>query len=171
MVCVDESGIATGTRLAYGYAPRGERCEEHAPYRAGRRTSLLGWTGLSGSHVVPRVGSVDADAFEEFVRDHLAPSLSGGEIVVWDNHQIHKRASVRQMIEDRGATLVWQPRYSPETNTCEWMWAKVKRQIKRARADTAPALRAALELAMASVSAADTEGWLRGCGYHLTPNA
>ena len=76
-MCVDESGIVAGGRVSYGYAPRGQRCEEHAPYRKGRRTSLIGWVGLGHGGVVAVEGSVDGDVFERFVRDHLAPKLRG----------------------------------------------------------------------------------------------
>ena len=96
IVCVDESGIVAGGRLAYGYAPRGKRCAttdgggEHAPYRRGRRTNLLGWLGLGRGGVVAYDGRVDGAFFERFVREHLAPSLLRGDIVVWDNHSIHR---------------------------------------------------------------------------------
>ena len=125
VVCVDESGIVAGGRVAYGYAPRGQRCATtdgggaHAPYRRGRRTSLLGWVGLGRGGVVAVEGSVNCDLFERFVRDHLAPKLQEGDIVVWGNHSVHKRPKLRALIEARGAALVWQPRYSPEFNAVE----------------------------------------------------
>src|SRR5690606_3403616 len=93
VVCVDESGVLAGMRTAYGYAPMGERCVEHAPYRKGRRTSLIGWVRGSGAgepggcgKVVGVEGSVDGALFAVFVRDHLAPYLRPGDVVVWDNH-------------------------------------------------------------------------------------
>lgn len=171
MICVDESGIVAGARLAYGYAPRGERCEEHAPYRRGRRTSLLGWIGLGRGKVVAVEGSVGGDLFEQFVREHLAPHLHEGDLVVWDNHSIHKRPVLREMIEARGATLVPQPRYSPEFNTSEPMWSKVKHAVKRACADTQGALLDALDAAVGELTWDDSAGWLRHCGYRLNPTA
>jgi transposase len=157
--------------VAYGYAPRGERCEEHAPYRKGRRTSLLGWIGLGRGGVVVVEGSVDGDVFERFVRDHLAPKLSEGDVVVWDNHSVHKRPELRRLIESRGAELVWQPRYSPEFNASEEMWSKVKHLVRRARADTGSALAEALGAAVGTLTWGDSVGWLRHSGYRLTPTA
>lgn len=170
-MCVDESGIVAGGRVAYGYAPRGERCEEHAPYRRGRRTSLLGWVGLGRGGVVAVEGSVGADLFERFVRDHLAPRLRKGDLVVWDNHSVHKRPALREMIRARGADLVWQPRYSPEFNASEEMWSKVKHLVRRARADTASALTAALSAAVGALTWEDSAGWLRHAGYQVSPTA
>jgi transposase len=178
VVCVDESGVLAGMRAAYGYAPRGERCVEHAPYRKGRRTSLIGWVrvGEAGGprkcgKVVSVEGAVDGALFAAFVRGHLAPSLSPGDVVVWDNHAIHKGAEVRRLIEARGATLKPQPRYSPEVNAAEPLWSKVKGGVRRARADTAEALEAALRGAVESVTASDVAGWVRHCGYKLNSPA
>ena len=168
MVCVDESGIVAGSRVAYGYATRGERCEEHAPYRKGRRTSLLGWVGLGRGGVVAVEGG---DVFERFVRDHLAPRLERGVIVVWDNHSVHKRPELRALIEARGAGLVWQPRYSPEFNAVEELWSKVKHLVRRSRADTAAALTEALRSAVDALTHEDSLGWLRHAGYRISPAA
>ena len=113
VVCVDESGIVAGGRVGYGYAPRGERCEEHAPYRRGRRTNLVGWLGLGRGGVVAVQGHVDGAFFERFVREHLGPSLTPGDVVVWDNHSIHRSAELRRLIEARGAQLAPQPALQP----------------------------------------------------------
>ena len=184
VVCVDESGVLAGMRAAYGYAPRGERCVEHAPYRKGRRTSLIGWVraaqrvepGEPGGHekcgkVVGVEGSVDGALFTAFVRDHLAPYLRSGDVVVWDNHAIHKGEEVRCLIEAQGASLHPQPRYSPEVNGAEPLWSKVKGTVRRARADTPEALDAALRSAVSSVTASDVAGWMRHCGYRITSPA
>jgi transposase len=168
---VDESGVVAGGRVAYGYAPRGERCVEHAPYRKGRRRSLIGWVGLDRGGVAAVEGSVDGDVFERFVRDHLCPRLREGDLVVWDNHSVHTRPTLRGMIQARGADLVWQPRYSPEFNACEEMWSKVKHLVRRARADTETALTEALRMAVEALAWDDAEGWLRHAGYRVASTA
>ena len=171
VVCVDESGIVAGGRVGYGYAPRGERCEEHAPYRRGRRTNLVGWLGLGRGGVVAVQGHVDGAFFERFVREHLGPSLTPGDVVVWDNHSIHRSAELRRLIEARGAQLAPQPRYSPEFNACEEMWSKVKHEVRRARADTQSALESALSASVTGLRWEDSAGWLRHAGYVLSSSA
>ena len=170
-MCVDESGIVAGGRVRYGYAPRGERCEEHAPYRRGRRTNLIGWLGLGRGGVVAVGGRVDGALFARFVREHLAPSLAPGDVVVWDNHSIHRGAEPRRLIEARGARLAPQPRYSPEFNACEQMWSKVKHEVRRARADTGSALESALRSSVTGLRWEDSAGWLRHAGYRLSLEA
>lgn len=171
VVCVDESGIVAGGRVGYGYARRGERCEEHAPYRRGKRTNLLGWLGLGRGGVVAVQGRVDGAFFERFVREHLAPALVPGDIVVWDNHSIHRGTEVRRLIEAQGACLARQPRYSPEFNACEEMWSKVKHEVRRARADTQGSLESALSTSVTGLRWEDSAGWLRHAGYVLSSSA
>jgi transposase len=168
LIFVDESGIRQGMRTAYGYAPRGERCSEAAPFRVGRRLGLIGWIGLRGGSVVPLEGSVTAGVFERFVAHYLVPSLQAGDIVIWDNARVHSKEAVR-LVEQAGATVLAQPRYSPEVNAAEPLWSKVKGYVGRALADTAEALEAALGEAVATVRESDVRGWLQHCGYACQP--
>lgn len=170
LVFVDESGVVQGLRLAYGYAPLGEPCVEAAPYRKGRRTSLIGWISTTGGAVTAVEGTVGSVEFARFVVDDLAPSLRAGDVVVWDNHAIHKSTSVREAVEARGAVLLKQPRYSPDLNAIEMLWSKMKHLVRKARADTAQALDEALRSACAVVSEADLRGWINHV-LHVTTAA
>lgn len=166
LVFVDESGIVRGMRLAYGYAPRGARCIENAPFRVGKRRSLIGWMAANGGEIVHFEGSVTASVFEQFVRDHLVPSLEAGDIVLWDNARIHSPEAVR-LVEAAGARVLPLPRYSPEYNAIELMWSKLKHYVRKLRADTAEALKAALEAAAAYLRAADARAWIGGVNYFV----
>jgi len=165
---VDESGIERGMRTAYGYAPRHTRCREHAPFRVGRRTSVLGWVGLRGGHFAPMTGTVDGGVFARFVEYGLVPHLRPGDVVIWDNARIHGAEAVR-LVEATGARVVAQPRYSPDKNAIEPAWSKVKERVRRLRADTAEALDAALHAAVATLTSEDVRGWMRHCGYPTEP--
>lgn len=163
---VDESGVVQGMRLAYGYAPRGEPLVAQAPFRTGKRLSLLGWLAFDGSGaVVMHEGSVKRWHFRGFVRTHLLPSLKPGDIVLWDNARIHEAADLVEQIEARGAAVKPLPRYSPELNPIELLWSKLKHWIRKACADTAEALVKAVETATARVCASDAQGWFRHCGF------
>lgn len=163
---LDESGIVQGMRLAYGYAPRGERLIDHAPLRRGKRVSLIGWLGSDGSGCVAyQVGTIKRYQFRGFVLEHLLPVLKAGDIVLWDNARIHEAADVVEQIEARGASVKALPRYSPDYNPIEMLWSKLKHWIKKARADTSAALEEALESAVDRVVQSDAEGWFRHCGF------
>jgi len=59
-------------------------------------------------------GAANGVAFEIYVEQILAPSLTAGQIVVMDNLSIHKGAKVRSVIEARGCQLLFLPGYSPD---------------------------------------------------------
>ncbi|ARA92177.1 hypothetical protein AWN76_002635 [Rhodothermaceae bacterium RA] len=163
---VDESGVIQGMRLAYGYAPRGERLVCQAPLRQGKRVSLLGWLGFDGAGTVAmHTGTVRRWHFRGFIQQHLLPVLKPGDIVLWDNARIHEAPDLVEQIEARGACVRPLPRYSPEFNPIELLWSKLKHLIKKACADTAEALLEAVEYATEQVTAADAAGWFQHCGF------
>lgn len=160
LVFVDESGVVQGMRSPYGYAPRGQRCVEDAPYHKGQRLSLIGWMCSGCGNVVGVPGPVDRATFEWFVEQELAPCLEPGDVVVWDNHTIHNSEVARSAVLRRGALLLPQPLYSPDMNAIEMLWSKVKGLVRRCRSDTYEGLQAALSSACASVRSKDLSGWV-----------
>lgn len=169
LVFVDASGLVRGMRLTYGYAPRGDRCVENAPFRVGNRHSLIGWMTSDGGEIVHLEGNVAASVFERFVRVHLVPSLEMGGLVLWDNTRIHGRGAVR-LIEEAGARVWPLPRYSPEYNAIELMWSKLKHYVRRLRADTTEALMEALKRAAACLCVTNARAWIEHCGYRFLLN-
>ncbi len=164
LVFVDESGIEIGARAAYGFAPRGERCVEVAPFRVGKRVNLLGWMAARCGSVSAREGSVKAVHFEAFVSESLVPSLEPGDVVIWDNARIHSAAAVA-LVEAAGARVLPQPPYSPDLNAIEPLWSKVKGIVRQKLADAREALLVALDAAVSSVTPSDASGWIAHCGY------
>lgn len=63
------------------------------------------------------------------------PVLSNGDVVVMDNCGFHHgrfaEAELRRMLGDRGVTLLFQPPYSPEFNTCEFSFRVLKQYLRR----------------------------------------
>ncbi len=54
-------------------------------------------------------GSVDSDVFPAYVSQVPVPQLRPGQIVFRDNLSVHKRADIRQQIEDAGCSLSLLP--------------------------------------------------------------
>ena len=64
--------------------------------------------------------STDSRVFESYVESFLAPTLTKGqEVVVMDKLSAHRTERVRELIEARGAELVFLPSYSPDLNPIE----------------------------------------------------
>jgi transposase len=155
------------TRLR-GRAPVGRRLLAKIPFGHWKTTTLiaaLDSNGIRCSTVVD--GAVDGDVFEAFVEQVLAPRLVAGDVVVMDNLSSHKRLRTRQLIESKGATLLFLPPYSPDLNPIEMIFSKVKQSLRSLGCRTADALWAAMQSVLDRITASDAIGCFRHCGYTL----
>jgi transposase len=110
-------------------------------------------------------GATTAVVFEAYVEKVLAPSLKEGQIAVMDNLGAHRPKRVRELIEERGAKLLYLPSYSPDLNPIEEAFAKVKNLLRNAAARTKGALVEAIGVALSGVSAQDARGYFDHAGY------
>jgi transposase len=60
---------------------------------------------------------------------------------VIDNLPAHKAAGIREAIEAHGATLRYLPQYSPDLNSIEMPFSKLKASLRNAAERTIPRLR------------------------------
>jgi transposase len=85
--------------------------------------------------------------------------------VVMDNLGAHRPKRIRELIEARGAELVFVPSYSPDFNPIEQAFSKIKNILRKLGARTHEALLEAMEEALPKVTPADAAGWFGHCGY------
>ena len=74
---------------------------------------------------------------------------------------------IRELIEDRGARLVYLPSYSPDLNPIEQAFSKIKNILRKLGARTHQALLEALAEALCKVTPWDAAGWFDHCGYEV----
>ena len=82
-----------------------------------------------------------------------------------DNLSSHKGGRVRELIEERGCTLLYLPAYSPDLNPIEEAFAKIKALVRKAGARTSEALIEAMGRALEAVTAKDANGFFEHRGY------
>ena len=90
-----------------------------------------------------------------------------------DNASIHHNDRFRELIESRGAVLLYLSPYSPDYNPIERAWAQVKKWLARDRDVAARFPRDAMFRGMATVSAANMRGYFRAAlpeGMPLPPS-
>lgn len=141
LVFVDETGANTKMIRTHGRAPRGQRVRDKQPWGHWKTTTFtcgLRCDGLVAPWVLD--GAMNGEAFEVYVDQVLAPSLSEGDWVIMDNLSAHKGQSVRQLIEARGARLLFLPPYSPDLNPIELAFSKFKTLLRKAAQRTVPTL-------------------------------
>ena len=108
-------------------APRGLRAYGKVPRNRGKNLALIASMSLAGMGEAMCVkGAADAKAFEVYVDHFLAPTLQPGQVVVFDNLGAHRPQRIRELIEAKGAEVVFLPSYSPDLNPIEEALSKIK---------------------------------------------
>jgi transposase len=168
LVFVDESGMHTSMERLRSRAPKGERAYGKVPRNRGKNTTLIASMGLSGMGESMAVkGATDSEVFEVYEEHFLAPKLRDGQVVVLDGLGAHRSKRIRELIEARGAELVFLPSYSPDMNPIEEAFSKIKNTLRKVGARTHEALVEAMGGALSEVTPWDAAGWFDHCGYEV----
>jgi transposase len=131
-VFIDETWAKTNMTRRYGRAPRGSRLIAKLPH--GRWRTLTFLAALRCDRIAaPCVidGPINGTSFRAYVEQFLVPTLSAGDIVIMDNLGSHKGQAVRKLIRSAGAKLFFLPRYSPDLNPIEQVFAKLKTLLRK----------------------------------------
>jgi transposase len=110
-------------------------------------------------------GATDSEAFEAYVEHFLAPTLEKGQVVVLDGLGAHRPQRIRELIEARGADLVFLPSYSPDLNPIEEAFSKIKALVRKEGARLREVLVEVIGRALAAVTTEDAAGWFAHAGY------
>jgi transposase len=167
-VFLDESGVTTEMTRRYGWAARPERVSEAVP--AGHWRTLTVLAALTSAGVLASMSiesPTDGEVFLAFVEQVLAPRLEPGHVVILDNLGAHKVPGVRQLIEERGAQLLYLPPYSPGFNPIEQAWSKLKQRLRGVKARVLEQLEPAIADALSAITAHHARAFFRHCGYGI----
>jgi transposase len=110
-------------------------------------------------------GPIDGETFRTYVARMLVPSLRPGDIVIMDNLGSHKGKAVRDLIRSAGAKLFYLPKYSPDLNPIEQVFAKLKHLLRKAAARTVETVCAAIGEILGAFSAEECANYFRNSGY------
>ncbi len=162
LIYLDESGVSTQMTRRSARARRGQRVHEATPEGNWKILTILGAMSMEGMIATMTVeAATDAEIFLAYLDHVLCPRLRSGHVVVMDNLSSHKVAGVRERIEACGAELLYLPPYSPDLNPIEKAWAKLKGQLRSAKARTADALDIAIAELLPNIRPQDAQAWFR----------
>ena len=131
VVFIDETWAKTNMTRTYGRSELGTRLIERVPAGRWETTTFLGALRANGFMAPLTIdGPINGPLFLAWVEQHLAPTLSAGDLVIMDNLSSHKVAGVREAIEAAGAELRYLPPYSPDLNPIELAFAKLKKLLR-----------------------------------------
>ena len=168
LVFLDESGVTTEMTRRYGWAPRAQRVSEAVPAGHWRTLTVLAALTTAGVLASMTIESpTDGDVFLAFVEQVLGPRLQPGHVVILDNLAGPQGGGVRQLIESRGAQLLYLPPYSPDFNPIEQAWSKVKQLLRAVKARVLQQLEPAVAQALAAITARNAQAFFRHCGYGI----
>ena len=169
LVFIDETWTKTNMAPLRGWAPRGMRLAAKVPHGHWNTTTFL--AALRHDRIAAPwllEGPIDGESFQTYVEKVLAPTLRPGDIVVMDNLGSHKGKAVRQLIRAAGAKLIFLPKYSPDLNPIEQLFAKLKHLLRKAAPRTLDALCAAIEQLLRVFTPNECANYFRNAGYALT---
>ncbi len=95
----------------------------------------------------------------------LVPTLVPGDLFIIDNLPAHKVARVRDAIEPAGAILLYLPPYSPDLNSIEMLFAKLKALLRQAAERTIASLWAAIGRLLDDFPGDECSQYLADAGY------
>jgi transposase len=127
------------------------------------RPSSLRCDGVGAAGVFD--GAINGEAFLGFVEQALVPTLRPGDMVIMDNRGSHKVAGVREAIEAGGASLLFLLAYSPDMNSIEMVFAKLKSLLRARAIRTIEALWNAIGPPIDCFTPDECRNFLRHAGY------
>jgi transposase len=145
LIFIDETGVNLAMVQLYARSLKGTRAYGEKPHSDRQNITLIGAIGLAGFVSAMTIdGSINGDVFRIFVEKILVPNLWEGACVIMDNFSVHKVVGIRELIESKGAQLIYLPPYSPDFNPIENCWSKLKEYLRSVGARSRSALDAAI---------------------------
>lgn len=110
-------------------------------------------------------GPINGERFRLYVEQVLVPTLRPGDVVILDNLGSHRGKAVRQAIRDAGAKLFFLPKYSPDLNPIEMLFAKLKHLLRKAARRSADAICQAIADILDTASPQQCRNFFTQAGY------
>jgi transposase len=110
-------------------------------------------------------GPINGERFLGYVEQFLVPTLKPGDIVVLDNLGSHKDEAVRRAIRAVGARLLFLPKYSPDLNPIEQVFAKLKTLLRKDCARSIDAVSDAIAEILKTFTPNECANYLVNAGY------
>ena len=166
---LDETWTKTNMAPLRGWSPRGARLKAKVPRGHWKTMTFL--AALRQDRVeAPWLldGPINAERFLVYVERVLVPTLKPGDIVILDNLGSHKGKAVRRAIRAAGAKLIFLPKYSPDLNPIEQVFAKLKHLLRKAAARATDTVCDAIGQLLDAFTPEECANYLQNSGYART---
>ena len=169
LVFIDETWAKTNMAPLRGWAPRGRRLKAKVPQRRWKTLTFLAALRCDRIEAPWLVdGPINGERFRLYVEKVLVPALHPGDIVVMDNLGSHRGLEVRRAIRHAGARLFFLPKYSPDLNPIEQVFAKLKHLLRKAVARNFDTVCAAIGQILDDFTPQQCANYFANSGYART---
>jgi transposase len=165
-VFIDETWTKTNMAPLRGWAPCGERLKAKVPHGRWKTMTFLAALRLDRVEAPWLIdGPINGERFRLYVEKVLLPTLHPGDIVVIDNLGSHRGKAIRRLIRAVGAKLFFLPKYSPDLNPIEQLFAKLKHWLRKAAGRSVDAVCNAIGQTLDTVTAIECRNYFANAGY------
>jgi len=149
-----------------GWGAKGKRLIGFAPQGRWKTLTFLGalrFDQLTAPCVFD--GPINGECFRAYVEQVLIPTLRPGDIVILDNLGSHKAKAIATMLRAVKARLWFLPKSSPDLNTIEQAFAKIKHWMRLAQKTNAEDAWRALGDLVAAFKPRECQNYFTNAGY------
>ena len=166
LVFIDETWTKTNMAPLRGWARRGERLKAKVPHGRWQTMTFLAALRLDRIEAPWLIdGPINGERFRLYVENVLLPTLLPDDIVVIDNLGSHRGKAIRRIIRSVGARLFFLPKYSPDLNPIEQLFAKLKHRLRKAAKRSVQAVSNAIGDILNSITSAECQNYFVNSGY------
>jgi transposase len=112
--------------------------------------------------------AINGERFRLYVESVLLPTLRPGDIVIADDLGSHKSKVLRHLIRSLGARLMFLPKYSPDLNSIEQLFVKLKYWVRKAAQRTVETVCVAIAETFEAVTPEECQNSFTHAGYGPT---
>lgn len=130
VVYMDESGFEQEVYRPYGWARAGVKVHGQCTgnRKKGRTNLIMAQRGKEWIAPLTFTGSCHHAFVTSWFKECLIPELRTGSLVIIDNAPFHNKKDIRNLLEEKGHTLLPLPTYSPDFNKIEQTFGLLKRR-------------------------------------------
>lgn len=151
--------------------PMGQRVHDAAPYGHWKTTTFVAAFRLAGLFAPVVVdGALTGEVFAADVRQHLAPQLRPGDILVMDNLATHGVHAAVDAVRAVDARVLYLPPDRPALNPIEQVFSKIKTELRRRELRTSTELEHAFGQSLDGITPTDARHDFQHAGYTLGRN-
>jgi transposase len=169
LVFIDETWTKTNMAPLRGWGLRGQRVVAKVPWGHWNTTTFIAALRVDRIDAPWLLdGPINGELFRTYVETQLVPTLGARDIVIADNLGSHKSKAARTAIRNAGARLLLLPKYSPDLNPIEQVFAKLKHLLRKAKARNREAVSDAIATLLETYTPNECANYFKEAGYAPT---